>query len=186
MIRFLLFALSAGIFILLPNALADGGGLSIKTPLSKQVQAENNQVILMTLKVNNIQVRAEWRVNSASGAFDIDAQSGVLSLRADKQQTLIATVFVEDQFNLLNSQYTNLTASAVLTVAILSLSLSDAPRLYAIAGSEVSLHTFAARGGTGTKLTPSSPAMQIILHLTPPAVFYLCARAQRWEFTLYR
>ena len=151
MIRFLLFALSAGIFILLPNALADGGGLSIKTPLSKQVQAENNQVILMTLKVNNIQVRAEWRVNSASGAFGIDAQSGVLSLLADKQQTLIATVFVEDQFNLLNSQYTNLTASAVLTVAILSLSLSDAPRLYAIAGSEVSLHTFAARGGTGTK-----------------------------------
>ena len=151
MIRFLLFALSAGIFILLPNALADGGGLSIKPPLSKQVQAENNQVILMTLKVNNIQVRAEWRVNSASGAFGIDAQSGVLSLLADKQQTLIATVFVEDQFNLLNSQYTNLTASAVLTVAILSLSLSDAPRLYAIVGSEVSLHTFAARGGTGTK-----------------------------------
>ena len=149
MIRFLLFALSAGIFILLPNALADGGGLSIKTPL--QVQAENNQVILMTLKVNNIQVRAEWRVNSAGDAFGIDAQKGVLSLRADKQQTLIATVFVEDQFNLLNSQYTNLTASAVLTVAILSLSLSDAPRLYAIAGSEVSLHTFAARGGTGTK-----------------------------------
>ena len=148
MIRFLLFALSAGIFILLPNALADGGGLSIKTPL--QVQAENNQVILMTLKVNNIQVRAEWRVNSASGAFSIDAQSGVLSVRADKQQTLIATVFVEDQFNLLNSQYTNLTASAVLTVAILSLSLPNA-RLYADAGNGINLHTFAARGGTGTK-----------------------------------
>ncbi len=150
--KLLTFILSLGFFILLPNALADGeGGLSIKAPMSKQVQAENNHVILMTLKVTNIQVRAEWRVSSAVNVFGIDAQSGVLSVLADKQQTLTATVFVEDQFNLLNPQYENLTASAVLTVSILGISLSDAPRLYANVGNAVSLHTFTARGGAGTK-----------------------------------
>ena len=151
--KLLTFILSLGFFILLPNALADGeGGLSIKAPMSKQVQSENSHVILMTLKVTNIQVRAEWRVSSSVvDVFGIDAQSGVLSVLADKQQTLIATVFVEDQFNLLNSQYANLTASAVLTVEILGISLSDAPRLYADVGNAVSLHTFTARGGAGTK-----------------------------------
>ena len=150
--KLLTFILSLGFFILLPNALADGeSGLSIKAPMSKQVQAENDHVILMTLKVNNIQVRAEWRVNSAVDVFGIDAQKGVLSVLANKQQTLTATVFVEDQFNLLNSQYANLTASAVLTVEILGISLSDAPRLYADVGNAVSLHTFTARGGAGTK-----------------------------------
>ena len=150
--KLLTFILSLGFFILLPNALADGaGGLSIKAPMSKQVQSKNDHVILMTLEVTNIQVRAEWRVNSVGDVFGIDAQSGVLSVRADKQQTLTATVFVEDQFNLLNSQYANLTASAVLTVEILGISLSDAPRLYADVGNAVSLHTFTARGGAGTK-----------------------------------
>ena len=150
--KLLTFILSLGFFILLPNALADGeSGLSIKAPMSKQVQSENDHVILMTLEVNNIQVRAEWRVNSVGDVFGIDAQSGVLSVLADKQQTLTATVFVEDQFNLLNPQYANLTASAVLTVEILGISLSDAPRLYADVGNAVSLHTFTARGGAGTK-----------------------------------
>ena len=150
--KLLTFILSLGFFILLPNALADGeSGLSIKAPMSKQVQSENDHVILMTLEVTNIQVRAEWRVNSVGDVFGIDAQSGVLSVLADKQQTLTATVFVEDQFNLLNSQYENLTASAVLTVEILGISLSDAPRLYADVGNAVSLHTFTARGGAGTK-----------------------------------
>ena len=150
--KLLTFILSLGFFILLPNALADGeSGLSIKAPMSKQVQSKNDHVILMTLEVTNIQVRAEWRVNSVGDVFGIDAQSGVLSVLADKQQTLTATVFVEDQFNLLNPQYANLTASAVLTVAILGLSLSDAPRLYADVGNAVSLHTFTARGGAGTK-----------------------------------
>ena len=150
--KLLTFILSLGFFILLPNALADGeSGLSIKAPMSKQVQSKNDHVILMTLEVTNIQVRAEWRVNSVGDVFGIDAQKGVLSVRADKQQTLIATVFVEDQFNLLNSQYANLTASAVLTVEILGISLSDAPRLYADVGNAVSLHTFTARGGAGTK-----------------------------------
>ncbi|MGI9348065.1 MAG: cadherin repeat domain-containing protein, partial [Gammaproteobacteria bacterium] len=150
--KLLTFILSLGFFILLPNALADGeGGLSIKAPMSKQVQSKNDHVILMTLKVNNIQVRAEWRVNSVGDVFGIDAQSGVLSVLADKQQTLTATVFVEDQFNLLNPQYENLTASAVLTVSILGISLSDAPRLYANVGNAVSLHTFTARGGAGIK-----------------------------------
>ena len=150
--KLLTFILSLGFFILLPNALADGeSGLSIKAPMSKQVQSENDHVILMTLEVTNIQVRAEWRVNSVGDVFGIDAQSGVLSVRANKQQTLTATVFVEDQFNLLNSQYANLTASAVLTVEILGISLSDAPRLYADVGNAVSLHTFTARGGAGTK-----------------------------------
>ena len=150
--KLLTFILSLGFFILLPNALADGeDGLSIKAPMSKQVQSKNDHVILMTLEVTNIQVRAEWRVNSVGDVFGIDAQSGVLSVLADKQQTLTATVFVEDQFNLLNPQYANLTASAVLTVEILGLSLSDAPRLYADVGNAVSLHTFTARGGAGTK-----------------------------------
>ena len=150
--KLLTFILSLGFFILLPNALADGeSGLSIKAPMSKQVQSENDHVILMTLEVNNIQVRAEWRVNSVGDVFGIDAQSGVLSVLANKQQTLTATVFVEDQFNLLNPQYANLTASAVLTVEILGISLSDAPRLYADVGNAVSLHTFTARGGAGTK-----------------------------------
>ena len=155
--RLLTFALSAGFFIWLPNAFADGNGiLSLDAP-SHIRQTQNNHKDLLTLRVDNIQVRAEWRVTSAVRVFDI--ADGVLQLTATETSglgTQVVTIYVEDKFDLLNDSYANLTASAVITVEFKSgaadkLELKDAPRLTAVAGKAVSLHTFAAEGGSEDK-----------------------------------
>ena len=152
--RLLTFALSAGFFIWLPNAFADGGGLSLDAPSHiRQTQGEGNA--LLTLRVDNIQVRAEWRVTDADKVFTIKAGSNVGVLHTVTTivapVTHVATIYVEDKFDLLNDSYVNLTASAVITVKFESggLELADAPRLTAVAGEAVSLHTFVATGGSG-------------------------------------
>ena len=154
--RLLTFALSAGFFIWLPNAFADGGGLSLDAPSHiRQTQGEGNA--LLTLRVDNIQVRAEWRVTDADKVFTIKAGSNVGVLHTVTTivapVTHVATIYVEDTFDLLNDSYANLTASAVITVKFESggLELADAPRLTAVAGKAVSLHTFVAEGGSGDK-----------------------------------
>ena len=151
--RFLTCALSGVFFIWLPNAFADdNGGLLADTP-SHIRQAQGDHKVLLTLRADNIQVRAEWRVKNAAGAFDISA--GVLSRSTVVVSgTQVATIYVEDKFDLLNESYANLTASAVITVVFLGdteLQLSDAPRLTAVAGKALSLHTFVATGGSEGK-----------------------------------
>ena len=151
--RFLTCALSGVFFIWLPNAFADdNGGLLADTP-SHIRQAQGDHKVLLTLRADNIQVRAEWRVKNAAGAFDISA--GVLSRSTVVVSgTQVATIYVEDKFDLLNESYANLTASAVITVLFLGdteLQLSDAPRLTAVAGKALSLHTFVATGGSEGK-----------------------------------
>ena len=152
--RLLTFALSVGFFIWLPNAFADGNGiLSLDAP-SHIRQTQEDPKDLLTLRVDNIQVRAEWRVDNAAAAFDI--ADGVLQLTAAETSglgTQVVTIYVEDKFDLLNDSYANLTASAVITVEFLSgeFGLSDAPLLMAVAGEAAKLHAFSATGGSGDK-----------------------------------
>ena len=157
--RFLTFALSVGFFIWLPNAFADGGGLSLDAP-SHIRQTQNNHKDLLTLRVDNIQVRAGWEVTDANSVFTIKAGSNVGVLQTVKTIVApvihVATIYVEDKFELLNPSYANLTASAVITVKFESgaadkLGLDDAPLLIAVAGEAATLHTFAAEGGSGDK-----------------------------------
>ena len=150
--RLLTFVLSVGFFIWLPNAFADGGGLSLDAPSSiRQTQGEGNA--LLTLTVDNIQVRAEWRVTDADSVFTIKA--GMLQTVTTIVAPVIhvATIYAVDRFDLLNPSYANLTASAVITVKFESgegdkLRLDDVPRLTAVAGKAVSLHTFTVEGGS--------------------------------------
>ena len=153
--RLLTFALSVGFFIWLPNAFADGGGLLLDAP-SHIRQTQNNHNALLTLRVDNIQVRAEWRVTSAVEVFDIE--DGVLQLTVTTVAPgkYVATIYVEDKFDLLNDSYANLTASAVITVEFKSgaaeeLRLDDVPRLTAVAGEAGILHTLVATGGSEDK-----------------------------------
>ena len=149
--QLLTFALSVGFFIWLPNAFADGNGiLSLDAPSHiRQTQGDDNA--LLTLTVDNIQVRAEWRVTDAAKVFTIKA--GVLHTVTTivAPVTHVATIYVEDKFDLLNDSYVNLTASAVITVEFKSgeFGLSDAPLLMAVAGEAGILHTFSATGGSG-------------------------------------
>ena len=151
--RLLTFALSAGFFIWLPNAFADGNGiLSLDAPSSIR-QTQNDDNALLTLTVDNIQVRAEWRVTDAANVFTINA--GVLQTVTTivAPVTHVATIYVEDTFDLLNASYVNLTASAVITVKFESgeFGLSDAPLLTAVAGEAANLYTLVATGGSEDK-----------------------------------
>ena len=153
--RLLTFALSAGFFIWLPNAFADGNGiLSLDAPSHiRQTQGEGNA--LLTLTVDNIQVRAEWRVTDADSVFTIKAGALHTVTTIVAPVTHVATIYAVDRFDLLNASYVNLTASAVITVKFESgegdkLRLDDVPLLTAVAGKAVSLHTFTVEGGSDT------------------------------------
>ena len=82
-------------------------------------------------------------VSGDESYFSVNASSGVLSLAAD----------AEPDIYVLRIQVTDArdnTAEAVATVGVsAALSLADAPRLTAVAGEAVSLHTFSANGGNG-------------------------------------
>ena len=157
--RLLTFALSVGFFIWLPNAFADGGDiLSLDAPSHiRQTQTPGDDNALLTLRVDNIQVRAGWEVTDAAKVFTINAgmspNEGVLRTTVNATDTHVATIYAVDRFELLNPSYANLTASAVITVKFESgeLELSDAPRLTAVAGKAANLHTFAAQGGIGAR-----------------------------------
>ena len=152
--RFLTFALSVGFFIWLPSAFADGSGilsLDADAPATfRQVQTTEGSPLL-TLRVNNIQVRADWEVTDAAEVFTISAgapNEGVLWATGNATDTHVATIYVEDKFELLNPAYANLTASAVITVVFDSGVRLPAPRLTAVVGDKGNLYTFAAKGGS--------------------------------------
>ena len=147
--RLLTFVLSVGFFIWLPNAFADDGGLSLDFPSSiRQTQGDN---ALLTLRVNNIQVREAWEVVDDNDVFTI--QAGVLKATRDALGPHVVTIYAVDEFDLLNDDYVNLTASAVITVVFLSgeVRLLPVPRLTAVTGEAVNLYTFAAIGGDDPK-----------------------------------
>ena len=158
--RLLTFALSMGFFIWLPSAFADGNGtLSLDAPSHiRQTQMPGDDNALLTLRVDNIQVRAGWEVTDANGVFTIKAESNAGVLQTVKTIVApvihVATIYAVDEFDLLNPSYANLTASAVITVKFESgaaeeLGLEDAPLLIAVAGEAANLYTLMATGGSG-------------------------------------
>ena len=115
--------------------------------------SDATRILLLTLRANNIQVREDWRVTNALNAFGIGS-NGELSLTAvNESATLVATVYLVDEFQMLNAAYQNLTASAVITVEVVPplVFLAEVPPLAVFAGVSVSLYTFAAIGGVGDK-----------------------------------
>ena len=150
--RLLTLALSLGFFIWLPSAFADGDGLSLNAPATfRQVQVlPEGGSSLLTLNVNNIQVRAAWDVVDDNDVFTI--QAGVLKATAEATGPHVVTVYAVDQFELLNPAYVNLTASAVITVVFESgnkFGFVDVPllRLSVIEGSGDSIYTFVVTNG---------------------------------------
>ena len=150
--RLLIFTLSVGFFIWLPSAVADsGGGLSLDSPAHLR-QVQNSDNALLTLTVKNIQVHADWHVTSDGDVFTID-NDGVLRRSVLVTGTHVAKIYAVDRFDRLNSNYANLTASAVITVDFVlgtAFYFADAPsQLFALARlpEAVTLYQFRANGG---------------------------------------
>ena len=117
----------------------------------RQLQANLPQVVI-TLRADNIQVRARWQVSNANNAFYIDEYGdGALYLTADINDptTLDVTVYLEDDFKLLNSAYDNLMAAATIRVEVMlgTISIINPPLLYAAAGVAEIVHIFLPQGG---------------------------------------
>ena len=117
----------------------------------RQLQANLPQVVI-TLRADNIQVRARWQVSNDINAFYIDEYGdGALYLTADINNivTLDVTVYLEDDFKLLNSAYDNLMVAATIRVEIMfrTISIINLPLLYAAAGVAEIVHIFLPQGG---------------------------------------
>ena len=119
LLAFVLFALLAA---LTTTVFGDNdGALSIVTPAQnlRLPQAEGGVSIF---DVKNIQVQAKWSIEPTT-PLSIDINNGELRFitGAEKPDVPVAfTVTVEDNFKLLNSQYENLAATAVITINFLS------------------------------------------------------------------
>ena len=119
---------------------------SAEVPLT----SDATRILLLTLRANNIQVREDWRVTNALNAFDIGS-NGELSLTAvNESATLVATVYLVDEFQMLNKAYQNLTASAVITVEVMLgyLSMEQPPPLEVLIGIAEEVYVFKTSGGT--------------------------------------
>ena len=138
---------------------AAGGGASpaltipanidvVASPLSPDNATDGTRVTVVTLNVRNIQVRAKWGVIDDMDAFKIEGN--VLLLTSNKAMDYVVTVFVEDEFDLLNDNYINLTAQAILSVNVISpnIALAQVPLISAVAEIAQDLYTLSARGGT--------------------------------------
>ena len=108
------------------------------------------QILLLTLQANNIQVREAWQVSNDIGAFDINNNGELYLMADDEVATLVATVYLIDNFQMLNTAYQNLTASAVITVEVMSgdLSAEQPKRLEVVAGMAEEVYVFDVHGGT--------------------------------------
>ena len=103
------------------------------------------RVTVVTLNVRNIQVRAKWGIIDDTDAFKIEGN--VLLLTSDKAMDYVVTVFVEDEFDLLNDNYINLTAQAILSVNVISPGIGQVSLIFAVAGKAQDLYTLSAGGG---------------------------------------
>ena len=115
-------------------------------------QLQTPSQVVITLRADNIQVRARWQVSNNINAFYIDEYGdGALYLTADINNivTLDVTVYLEDDFKLLNSAYDNLMAAATIRVEVMlgTISIINPPLLYAAAGVAEIVHIFLPQGG---------------------------------------
>ena len=118
---------------------------SVKAPLT-----EHTRILLLTLQANNIQVREAWRVSNAAHAFTVSNDGELYLTVVNKVATFVATVYLIDEFQVLNKAYQNLTASAVITVEVMSGLLAEQPpRLTAVERVAEEVYVFNAYGGTG-------------------------------------
>ena len=117
---------------------------SVKAPLT-----EHTPILLLTLQANNIQVRETWRVSNSMRAFTVSNNGELYLTVVNKVATFVATVYLIDNFQALNKAYQNLTASAVITVDVMSgdLSAEQPPRLTVLAGVAKEVYVFKANGG---------------------------------------
>ena len=119
---------------------------SVKTPLT-----EHTPILLLNLQADNIQVRETWRVTNAAHAFTVSNNGELYLTGVSGSATFVATVYLIDNFQVLNKAYQNLTASAVITVEVMSgsiLSAEQPPRLAALEGMAKEVYVFDAHGGT--------------------------------------
>ncbi|MGI9347036.1 MAG: hypothetical protein ACR2PV_03520, partial [Gammaproteobacteria bacterium] len=96
----------------------DGGALSIVTP-AQNIRLPQADSDLATFQVKNIQVQAKWSITPES-FLSIDG--GTLRIIEGTERPAGPVAFqvkVEDNFKLLNSQYENLAASALIVVEFL-------------------------------------------------------------------
>ena len=113
---------------------------SVKAPLT-----EHTPILLLNLQANNIQVRETWRVSNSMRAFTVSNNGELYLTGVSGSATFVATVYLIDEFQVLNKAYQNLTASAVITVDVLSgLSAEQPPRLTLVAEE---VYVFNAYGG---------------------------------------
>ena len=117
-----------------------------RTPL----RHDPTPLLLLTLQADNIQVREAWQVTNAMRAFDIDNGKLYLTAYPNEAATFVATVYLIDEFQMLNAAYQNLTASAVITVEVMlgDLSAEQPPRLEVVEGVAEEVYVFDAHGGT--------------------------------------
>ena len=121
--------------------------------------------MVITLRADNIQVRARWQVSNANNAFYIDEYGdGLLYLTAyiNDPTTLDVTVYLEDDFQLLNPAYDNLMVATTIRVEVMlgTISIINPPLLYAAAGVAEIVHIFLPQGGKRpyTYVTPDIPS----------------------------
>ena len=114
-------------------------------PLSPDNTTDSTRVTVVTLNVRNIQVRAKWGIIDDTDAFKIEGN--VLLLTSNKAMEYVVTVFVEDEFDLLNDNYINLTAQAILSVNVISPGIGQVSLIFAVAGKAQDLYTLSAGGG---------------------------------------
>ena len=147
--KYIALMLALGFFAVLPSAIADEGKLAVDAPAQIRLphNHNDNHNIILTLRVNNIQVKEDWRVTSSS-PLNLQISNGVLSIDEPLTVTqIVATVIVQDLFSDLNQAYKNLSVQAVISIEIVyDVVLADAPPLRALVGQTVILHTFAATG----------------------------------------
>ena len=118
-----------------------------RTPL----RHDPTPLLLLTLQADNIQVRETWQVSNAIHVFDINNDGELyLTVYLNEAATLVATVYLIDEFQILNAAYQNLTASAVITVEVMlgDLSAEQPPRLEVVEGVAEEVYVFDAHGGT--------------------------------------
>ncbi|MGI9348168.1 MAG: leucine-rich repeat domain-containing protein, partial [Gammaproteobacteria bacterium] len=129
----------------------------------RQLQVNPPQVVI-TLQAKNIQVRTKWQVSNAINAFAMDEYGdGALYLTANINDTttLDVTVYLEDDFKLLNPAYDNLMVAATIRVEVIlgKISVINPPLLYAAAGVAEIVYIFLPQGGKRpyTYVTPDIP-----------------------------
>ena len=79
-----------------------------------------NDIPLATLSVDNIQVRAEWKmVGDSANHFSVEGGTLMLTADIEEGDTFIATVEVRDKFSTLNPNYEDLATTVRITAVII-------------------------------------------------------------------